>query len=116
MANRRLANSVTKKLLEIDSKLYREWMKKEPSHKREEQLERQQAEVIKDARKRGIKMINVPVADGTSIYWETNRTTKLVTFEWLYGGPDMYVSSLGKLVAVPVEQADKLIRHFKMER
>lgn len=116
MANRRLANSITKKLINIDLKAYREWMKEKPNDARIQDLDQKKTDLVKQAKKRGLKMVNVPVADGNCIYWETNRTTKHVTFEWMYGGPDDYVSSFGDVVLVPVKQANKMIKAFKPEQ
>ena len=112
MANRRLANSIARQLREIDERIYNEYMKHKPNNARVNTLEHSAINLLKSAKSRGIKMIRIPVADGYCFYWETHRTTKLVTFEWLYGGGDRYINPFGTTVLVPIAQANKLIKQF----
>jgi signal recognition particle subunit SEC65 len=109
MANRRYANSVAKKLKALDQKVWKELEKRNPNEAKMQAWEKQQKVVLKEA-KRKLQLVSVPVADGVATYWETKRTTRLATFEWLWGGGDEYVSPWGKVVAIPVDQADKMIR------
>ena len=114
MANRRLANSITNQLKKLDDRIEKELCKSNP-FSNTDALDAKKIELIKSAKKRGLKFVAVSVADGTAVYWETNRTTKLVTFEWLYGGGDDYVSDFGKIIIVPIPQANKMIRNFKTD-
>lgn len=115
MANRRLATTVAKKLNDLDRKAYNELVKPKSNHAKIDRWEREQLQIIKDAAKK-INLVIVGVADGTAVYWETNRTTKHVTFEWLYGGGDQYVDDWGRTVIVPVAQANRMLKNFRPER
>ena len=114
MANRRLANSVARQLREIDKRINNEYRKDKPNDVRVRALERNAINLLISANRNinGIKIIRIPVADGYCLYWETNRTTRLVTFEWLYGGGDRYISPFGATVLIPIAQANKLIKRF----
>lgn len=110
MANRRLANSLAKKLVELDRKIDREFIWNEKT----DRWEAQKLELVKEAQQK-INLVSVGVADGSAIYWETNRTTRLVTFEWLYGGEDRYIDDWGPDVSVPIKQAARMIKNFRSE-
>lgn len=115
MANRRLANSIAKKLTDLDAKIDREFRKNWAGNDKTDRWEAQQVELIKKAQK-SLNLISVGVADGSAIYWEVNRTTRLVTFEWLYGGGDGYIDDWGKVVSVPISQANRMIKSFRPEK
>ena len=80
-----------------------------------EPLDAEKAKLMKEAVKKGLKIIAVPVADGEAFYYEDKRTTRMVTFEWFYGGADGYLSGFGKTVIIPLTTANKLIKKFKPE-
>ncbi len=113
--SRRIANALARKLHQLDKQLERELLKQHKDKEKVKQLETEMVTSVKDARKKGLNLISVDVADGSCLYWEVKRTQKLATFEWLYGGGDNYISPFGKVVAVPVAVADKMLRTFKPE-
>lgn len=108
-AGKRTATSLAKKLEKIDRQIDRQ------NHKgnyNTADLEAKKTTLIKEAKQKGLKMVSVGVADGSAIYYEAKRTTKLATFEFLYGGGDCYVDDWGKIIAVPLAAADDLIKRF----
>ena len=109
MTNYRLANSTAKKLKQIDT-LIEECLDKWKSTPTPDidPLEQKGVEILREAAQR-LNLIRVGVADGEAFYFETKRTKMMVTFQWLYGGPDNYVDDWGKIVAIPIKQANKLI-------
>lgn len=110
MAGRRLANSVYKKLNDLDDKLNREYHKDKADLAKMKKWEDLQAEIIADAVKKGLKIVEIPTYDGIVLFWEAKRTSKLVTFEHLWGGPDRYIGPWGTVVIVPVSQADRMLK------
>lgn len=74
-------------------------------------LQRQQREHVDQALEQDLKLINIQVADGYALYYESIRTKSLATFEWLYS-PDDYESGFGRVVSVPLKIADALIMRF----
>lgn len=104
------ANVLSKQLMLIDQQTSRAVALKQWSEL--DRLKSQRHLLAKAAIKNGVKLISIPVADGCALYYEINRLQFWATFTWLYGGPDSYVSPWGRVVKVPIEQADELISKF----
>jgi hypothetical protein len=69
------------------------------------------AAAIRAAQAKGLKMVAIQAADGCALYAEIKRGQRLATFEWLYN-VDGQMSTWGQVVAVPVAQADRLVKQF----
>ena len=112
MTNKRTAQALKRNLDKLDMKIWSLWDKEPFDDKQAGQLEAQKKALISEAAKNGLPLISVSVADGSALYYEANRTSRLVTFEWLYGGEDVYYSDFGKTVAIPVETANNRLKSF----
>ena len=113
--SKRTAKSLAKKLTHIDNQIAREFLRKNhiPDDAKVDRLDAQKTQLIKEAHsKNGLKMVNIPVADGSAIYYQTKRTTRQATFELLYGGADCYISPWGCVVSIPCDRADRLLSSF----
>jgi hypothetical protein len=73
-----------------------------------EDLVEEQKRLIVEAKKKGLRLALIPVADGWALYFEAKRTTRLARFEWLYG-TEGYVCEFGRMVWVPLAVADGLV-------
>lgn len=110
---KRLATALGRKLLLIDREQTR--LTDDPDYSSSElyKLDKKKNALIKDAKKAGLNLISIQVADGSALYWEAKRTKTQITFEWLNTGGDLYMSGFGKVVSVPLAQGQKLIKQFK---
>ena len=106
MAGRREANSLARKLGELDKRLNVAFLAEHDGLA--EDLIEQQKRLIVEAKREGLKLVAISVGDGYALYFEAKRTTRLATFEWVWS-EDGYVSDFGRVVSVPLEVADKLL-------
>ncbi len=113
--NKRTALTLARKLTALDRQSDRLLSRDKPDWARIDAIEAKQIELVKAAVKKGLKLVYVQVADGGCLYYEAKRTTRLATFEWLYGDGDIYVSDWGKTVSIPLKTADRLIKNFRPE-
>lgn len=103
MANHKLASVIAEQLRNVD--------RRNPQTDEDiKTCNQMKSELFDYAKKRGLKMVRVPVSDGESFYWEVKRTKTMATFWWLYGGADSYISPWGQIVSVPVAEADRMIK------
>ena len=103
MANYRLAKNIQKQLNQLYNDLDTDF---DDEHLKE-------IRILKEAQKRRMKLVQVSVADGHAIYWQTHRTKRYTTFEWLWGGADGYIPEWGNQVLVPNKKATQLLREFR---
>lgn len=114
--SKRTALSLAKKLAALDHQSARLLDRDKVDWGKIDAIEAKQIELVKAAAKNGLlKLVYIQVADGGCLYYEVKRTTRLATFEWLYGGGDGYVSGWGKTVSIPLKTADRLIKNFRPE-
>lgn len=69
-------------------------------------------ELVKEALAAGLKIAQVPVADGYALFYEARRNRTQVVFRWFYGGPDDYVPSTGHFLILTIKKADDLLKRF----